>query len=40
MAVLEHGVSALPGVSGQFGQISGVKLSFDPDLPEGDRSDF
>ena len=40
VAVLEHGVSALPGVSGQFGQISGVKLSFDPDLPEGDRSDF
>ena len=40
VAVLEHGVSALPGVSGQFGQISGVKLSFDPDLPEGDHSDF
>jgi 2',3'-cyclic-nucleotide 2'-phosphodiesterase (5'-nucleotidase family) len=35
--VLEHGISALPEVAGQFPQIAGVKLSFDPDLPAGDR---
>lgn len=37
VAVLEHGVSALPGVAGQFPQISGVKFAFDPDRPAGDR---
>ncbi|ETX27303.1 choice-of-anchor I family protein [Roseivivax isoporae] len=37
VAILEHGVSALPGVAGQFPQISGVRFSFDPDLPAGDR---
>jgi 2',3'-cyclic-nucleotide 2'-phosphodiesterase (5'-nucleotidase family)/Ca2+-binding RTX toxin-like protein len=37
VAVLEHGVGALPGVAGAFPQVSGVKFSFDPDLPEGDR---
>ncbi|MBN9671331.1 5'-nucleotidase C-terminal domain-containing protein [Roseibium aggregatum] len=37
VALLEHGVSAVPGVSGRFPQISGVKLSYDPDLPEGAR---
>jgi len=37
VAVLEHGVSAIPGVSGRFPQISGVKFSYDPDLPAGDR---
>ncbi|MGD1859271.1 MAG: choice-of-anchor I family protein [Leptolyngbyaceae cyanobacterium] len=37
VAVLEHGVGALPDVAGAFPQISGVKFSFDPDLPEGDR---
>lgn len=37
VGLLEHGVSALPGVAGQFPQISGVNLSFDPDLPAGDR---
>jgi len=37
VAVLEHGVSALPDVAGQFPQISGVKFSYDPDLPAGDR---
>jgi 2',3'-cyclic-nucleotide 2'-phosphodiesterase (5'-nucleotidase family) len=37
VAVLEHGVAALPGVAGQFPQVSGVKLSFDPDLPAGER---
>ncbi len=35
--LLEHGVSALPGAAGQFPQVSGVKFSFDPDLPVGDR---
>ncbi|MGD1927570.1 MAG: choice-of-anchor I family protein [Leptolyngbyaceae cyanobacterium] len=37
VAVLEHGVGALPDVAGAFPQIAGVKFSFDPDLPEGDR---
>ena len=35
--VLEHGVSALPGVAGQFPQVSGLEFSFDPDRPAGDR---
>ncbi|MFC6488846.1 choice-of-anchor I family protein [Nitratireductor sp. GCM10026969] len=35
--VLEHGVSALPEVAGQFPQVSGVKFSYDPDLPAGER---
>ncbi|MEL7313517.1 MAG: 5'-nucleotidase C-terminal domain-containing protein [Cyanobacteria bacterium J06559_3] len=37
VAVLEHGVSALPDVSGRFPQIAGVKFSYDPDLAVGDR---
>ena len=37
VAVLEHGVSSLPGVAGRFPQISGVKFSYDDDLPAGDR---
>jgi 2',3'-cyclic-nucleotide 2'-phosphodiesterase/3'-nucleotidase/5'-nucleotidase len=37
VAVLEHGVGALPDVSGRFPQISGVKFSYDPDLEVGDR---
>ena len=37
VAVLEHGVSALPNVAGAFPQISGVKFSYDPDLAAGDR---
>ncbi len=37
VAVLEHGVSGLPGVSGRFAQVSGVKFSYDPDLDAGDR---
>ena len=37
VAVLEHGVSALPNVAGQFPQVSGVEFSFDPDLPAGAR---
>ncbi|AFZ42326.1 5'-Nucleotidase domain-containing protein [Halothece sp. PCC 7418] len=35
--VLEHGVSALPEVAGQFPQIAGVEFSYDPELPSGDR---
>ncbi|MCV6596182.1 MAG: choice-of-anchor I family protein [Mangrovicoccus sp.] len=35
--LLEHGISALPGVSGRFPQISGVQFSFDPDATAGDR---
>jgi predicted extracellular nuclease/2',3'-cyclic-nucleotide 2'-phosphodiesterase (5'-nucleotidase family) len=37
VAVLEHGVSALPEVAGQFPQVSGVEFAFDPDLPANDR---
>jgi len=37
VALLEHGVGAIPGVSGRFPQVSGVKFAFDPDQPEGDR---
>ncbi|MEM0981919.1 MAG: 5'-nucleotidase, partial [Cyanobacteria bacterium P01_H01_bin.58] len=37
VGLLEHGVSAIPGVSGRFPQIAGVKFSYDPDLAEGDR---
>ena len=35
--VIEHGVSALPNVAGQFIQISGVQFSFDPSAAAGDR---
>jgi 2',3'-cyclic-nucleotide 2'-phosphodiesterase (5'-nucleotidase family) len=37
VAVLEHGIGALPGVDGRFPQVSGVAFSFDADLPAGDR---
>lgn len=37
VAVLEHGVSGLPDVAGQFPQVSGLEFSFDPDLPAGGR---
>jgi 2',3'-cyclic-nucleotide 2'-phosphodiesterase (5'-nucleotidase family) len=37
VALLEHGVSALPNVAGAFPQIAGVKFSYDPDLAPGDR---
>lgn len=37
VAVLEHGVSSVPAVAGSFPQISGVKFSYDPDQPAGDR---
>lgn len=39
VAVLEHGVAALPGVAGQFIQVAGVQFSFDPDAPSGARID-
>ena len=35
--LLEHGVSAIPEVDGQFPQIGGAEFSFDPALPAGDR---
>lgn len=35
--VLEHGISALPAVAGQFPQVAGVRFSFDADLPAGAR---
>jgi 2',3'-cyclic-nucleotide 2'-phosphodiesterase (5'-nucleotidase family) len=37
VTVLEHGLSALPNVAGQFPQISGLVLSFDPDDAAGSR---
>ncbi|WP_253159732.1 bifunctional metallophosphatase/5'-nucleotidase [Stieleria tagensis] len=37
VGLLEHGVSALPGVSGRFPQIAGLKFSYDDTLPAGDR---
>lgn len=37
VALLEHGVSALPGVSGRFPQVAGVKFSYDETLASGDR---
>lgn len=37
VAALEHGVSSIPDVSGRFPQVSGVKISYDPALPAGDR---
>lgn len=37
VGLLEHGVSALPDVSGRFPQISGVEFSFDVDRPAGSR---
>jgi 2',3'-cyclic-nucleotide 2'-phosphodiesterase (5'-nucleotidase family)/predicted extracellular nuclease len=37
VAVLEHGISAIPGVAGQFPQVSGVKFSYDPNLEAGAR---
>lgn len=37
VAVLEHGVGAIPNVSGRFPQVSGVRFSYDPNQPEGSR---
>ncbi|MEM9782295.1 MAG: choice-of-anchor I family protein [Pseudomonadota bacterium] len=37
VALLEHGVSATPGVSGRFPQIAGVEFSYDPDFAVGSR---
>lgn len=37
VGLLEHGVSALPGVAGQFPQIAGAKFSYDPDAEAGSR---
>lgn len=37
VALLEHGVSALPDANGRFPQVSGVEFSFDLDQPSGAR---
>ena len=37
VAVLEHGVAALPSAGGQFAQIAGIEMSFDPTRGAGDR---
>jgi 2',3'-cyclic-nucleotide 2'-phosphodiesterase (5'-nucleotidase family) len=37
VGLLEHGVSAIPGVSGRFPQVSGVAFSYDPSLEPGNR---
>ncbi|MGL6133830.1 MAG: 5'-nucleotidase C-terminal domain-containing protein, partial [Prochlorococcaceae cyanobacterium] len=37
VAVLEHGVGAIPGVSGRFPQVSGVRFSYDPTQAAGER---
>ncbi len=39
LAIIEHGVAAsAPGATpGQFPQVGGIKFSFDPSLPAGDR---
>ncbi|TCO74149.1 ExeM/NucH family extracellular endonuclease [Rhodovulum euryhalinum] len=37
VGLLEHGVSAIPAAAGAFPQIGGLRLSYDPDLPAGDR---
>lgn len=37
VAIIEHGVSALPGMAGQFPQVSGLQLSFDATQPAGSR---
>lgn len=37
LAVLEHGVSAIPGVSGRFGHFSGIEFAYDPSLDAGSR---
>ncbi|MFP4603060.1 MAG: bifunctional metallophosphatase/5'-nucleotidase, partial [Halochromatium sp.] len=37
VAVLEHGLEAVPNAAGGFPQVSGVKFSYDADRPEGDR---
>lgn len=39
VAILEHGVGALPSVAGQFIQIAGMEFSFDPDAASGARID-
>jgi 5'-nucleotidase / UDP-sugar diphosphatase len=36
-ALIEHGIGALPSVSGRFGQWAGVEFNYDVSLPEGSR---
>lgn len=37
IAMLEHGVSSFPEVSGKFLQVSGIRFFFDPSMPPGER---
>lgn len=37
VALLEHGVDALPGVSGRFPQIAGLRFSFDSSANSGEK---
>jgi 2',3'-cyclic-nucleotide 2'-phosphodiesterase (5'-nucleotidase family) len=37
IALLEHGVGAIPSVSGRFPQVAGVRFSYDPNNSEGSR---
>lgn len=37
IAIVEHGVSAMPSAAGSFGQVGGLRFSFDPSLPAGAR---
>jgi 2',3'-cyclic-nucleotide 2'-phosphodiesterase (5'-nucleotidase family) len=37
VALLEHGVGTIPGVSGRFPQVSGVTFSYNPSWGEGNR---
>ncbi|MBK1835411.1 choice-of-anchor I family protein [Roseibacillus ishigakijimensis] len=37
LALLEHGVGALPSVSGRFPQVAGITFSYDESAPAGDR---
>ena len=37
LAAAEHGLEALPGAAGSFGQWGGLTLTYDPAAPAGDR---
>jgi 5'-nucleotidase / UDP-sugar diphosphatase len=36
-AILEHGISDLSGSAGQFPQVSGMQIRYNPNLPAGNR---
>lgn len=37
LGAIENGLSALPQLDGRFPQVSGLKIYYDPDAPEGNR---